>query len=771
MPLSLQRPKRASSAVVQRFVPGAREASERVSESVHDPYLTYCKSDARFEALICLSSILHALLRRRPDSQTGSQGNKASCETAEEGEQGRPVPIDDLGRLSGHNTAAKGVVFGPTTPVDAHACASVHRSDQEETAYDKSVAASQVLPGGYAAAAGGQRRKCGARQLGEPQAHQTDGGHEDLQVRGSARLTARQDLRFARLREAGAAAHKSAMATLIRMRAALSKPCSREKRSGGKCHGHGVWECRLRVPRTHSVASHAPPANPYVCPQHGQAGAHRLAGGLRGAHEGRSPQASARLTLENDGEPAPLPGGQVVGAGANTRDGLALRVDATEGRASSCGSCGCGVDFAGLRDADAVAAHEFASGLLTSPPPSAPASPLDLHVDEEDEAPPLLENGGELARADEPTVDSTRRLRRVGVRLRNVRALSFGEAPSTPPRPTQPVAQQRSRPGDSRKSKRTKLEMAEATIEALREQLTRQNQPARKPAEPIACARCQALTEGHHHSEALHKRQHTYVKRQLDESKEKMLVMITEHEEALVALQAAHEKDCALKENKHHKKVTSLEYKLDLAKIDNNKFTKAAHGTATAAAIAAREAAKELAKANQLNAQLTATAARDKSDILNLKDDIAELKKTLQEIQDELPDDDDNDEVEAEEEAEHSDSEPGADDPGQGSVEEKACAARVSIVICSVLSRTTVLTCLPSHSSVCKACHTRRQGGLAMARCMDQAGSPPQGSRPHRREVAAVARVQGQVRRHHHHGRVELEQEMLAPHHCCTCRP
>ena len=78
MPLSLQRPKRASSAVVQRFVPGAREASERVSESVHDPYLTYCKSDARFEALICLSSILHALLRRRPELQTARQAPRAT---------------------------------------------------------------------------------------------------------------------------------------------------------------------------------------------------------------------------------------------------------------------------------------------------------------------------------------------------------------------------------------------------------------------------------------------------------------------------------------------------------------------------------------------------------------------------------------------------------------------------------------------------------------------------------------------------------------------
>ena len=249
--------------------------------------------------------------------------------------------------------------------------------------------------------------------------------------------------------------------------------------------------------------------------------------------------------------------------------------------------------------------------LPASPPPSAPSSPQDeaaegdeaaaqAHPQDEGNQDPQL--GGSIAD-------------RIGIRLGTVRTLSFGVAPACP---AVAVAEHQRPSPAQRKKKRTKLELAEAEISELKEKLL-QHRWSGRSAQQAACADCQVLKESAAHSEALHKRQHTYIKRQLDESKAQMVAMAAQHEEGEAELTAKHEKEVAARQAKHDKKIAALEHKLDMGKIENIKLGKDAKMAATSAAIASREAAKELAAERKVNAELTKAAAVDKKNINELK--------------------------------------------------------------------------------------------------------------------------------------------------------
>ena len=229
---------------------------------------------------------------------------------------------------------------------------------------------------------------------------------------------------------------------------------------------------------------------------------------------------------------------------------------------------------------------------------------------------------------------------RVGVRLRSVRALSFGLAPATPSSTVGAAPQQlSSSPAESRKKKRSKLEVAVQQISELKEKLA-QRAPGKRAAEPAsACPNCQVLTDSAAHSEALHRRQHTYLKKQLDVRNETMEEQTIQHARALQELQAKHSKEIAAWQTKHDKKVAALDCKLDHAKLERIRLEKDSKELATTTSIASREAAKALSNERKLNEQLLSTSTADKIKIAELNTMIAELEvkvKTLEVTLDEV---------------------------------------------------------------------------------------------------------------------------------------
>ena len=317
----------------------------------------------------------------------------------------------------------------------------------------------------------------------------------------------------------------------------------------------------------------------------------------------------------------------------------------------------------------------IAARFAPSPPPSSPASPdcpaAQLHADDEELA-------GVEGHHQPAIIEVERRPTRIGVRLASVRSLSFGLAPVVASK-GQHITSPKS---PSRKKKRTKLDLAEAEIHALKLKLeAQQRRPSGKPAENVTCARCAELQDSHSHSEALHRRQHKYIKRQLEHSESQLAILKEAHGKKISELETEREKERAAREQKFSKKVSALEHKLNFASLEHNKMSKEMREATTAAAIASRETAKELANLRLLNEKLTSASARDKSSLLELKQMVADRDQELQEIKDESPSDSDDDDVDEDAEEEESGSEvevPEHDGPDEDPIQQKQVRAALA---------------------------------------------------------------------------------------------
>ena len=155
----------------------------------------------------------------------------------------------------------------------------------------------------------------------------------------------------------------------------------------------------------------------------------------------------------------------------------------------------------------------------------------------------------------------------------------------------------------------------------------------------------------------MHRRQHKYIKRQLEHSESQLAIIKEAHGKKISELETEREKERAAREQKFSKKVSALEHKLNFASLEHNKMSKEMREATTAAAIASRETAKELANLRLLNEKLTSASARDKSSLLELKQMVADRDQELQEIKDELWSDSDDDAVDEDAEEEESGSE------------------------------------------------------------------------------------------------------------------
>ena len=291
-----------------------------------------------------------------------------------------------------------------------------------------------------------------------------------------------------------------------------------------------------------------------------------------------------------------------------------------------------------------------------SPPPSAPASPLDLPSDGLDDA----QLGGESDQQAQPL--------RVGIRLSSARLLTFGLDSAQENHGAQLQVARRP-PSPSRKSKRTKLEMAEAKIAELREELAEQRKAGRGARQPAACAHCDIVKQGYEHQELLHRRQYNYLKRQLTESKQEAREAEAAHQEATETAKKAHEKERDIAAAKFQRKFDALEHKLDMAKIENNNMAKNKFKElSTSSSIAAREAAKE----STLHEKLKGEVAHDKAKLQELRARVEELERTLAEVDAEMEVDErssgDRSESDAEEDNDgddHGDDHDGTQDDGE----------------------------------------------------------------------------------------------------------
>ena len=244
-----------------------------------------------------------------------------------------------------------------------------------------------------------------------------------------------------------------------------------------------------------------------------------------------------------------------------------------------------------------------------------------------------------------PAMHSEPRRLRIGVRLRSARSLSFGVAPGSPQVDRGEAEQQKCiEPPSSRRVKRSKLEMAEAEIAELKGKLKEKRPGGRASTSSersaSECIHCKVIKESFQHGEALYRRQLKHMKGQYESSKEKAVELARQHEDDL----KARDKDILIRQGKHDKKVEILEYKLDVAKVENNRVVKEAKENATKASIASKEASKELARTRALNEKLVAAATRDKIEIgelrdkiVELRDEISRLSSTLEDIEDEFP--------------------------------------------------------------------------------------------------------------------------------------
>ena len=188
---------------------------------------------------------------------------------------------------------------------------------------------------------------------------------------------------------------------------------------------------------------------------------------------------------------------------------------------------------------------------------------------------------------------------------------------------------------ESRAKKRTKLEMAEAKVWELQKELA-QRAPANRRAEPVACPRCQTLRESFDHAEALHKRHYNYVKRQLNESKDKAAAVAIEHQEALAEVGVKHAKEIAAMITKHKKKVAGYEHKLDHNKLNIVWLEKESKEAAVTSASTIRTLTKDLSNERKLNEELVSAAVDDKDKIAEQKGAIDKLTKEISDYKESL---------------------------------------------------------------------------------------------------------------------------------------
>ena len=173
--------------------------------------------------------------------------------------------------------------------------------------------------------------------------------------------------------------------------------------------------------------------------------------------------------------------------------------------------------------------------------------------------------------------------------------------------------------------------MAEARITELKEQLRNRASNSRT-AERVECARCQEHQEKYDHNEAYHNRHTKYISRQLETYKDKVTSMEAVHDQALLELRDSHTKELALRQNRYDKKITALEYKLDVFKLQKDSMEKENREAATAASIASREAAKELAIARTLEERRVREIQQLEAEVDKLNAKVDEQSEIIAEI-------------------------------------------------------------------------------------------------------------------------------------------
>ena len=285
--------------------------------------------------------------------------------------------------------------------------------------------------------------------------------------------------------------------------------------------------------------------------------------------------------------------------------------------------------------------------LPPSLPPSAPSSPEDLAADSPACDPDIAADAAQLltSSADSPPnimeeseQEPQDSMLRVGVRLRSVRALSFGldsgfrKVAAPRPRATPPEP-------EPRRVKRTKLELALAEVAELKSEMQQQRArgSVRAAARVEACPHCPDLQEQLRRrtaERAYWQRQHGIIEEKVTEGKEL-------HAAELEAMEKKHEK-------KQEKALAAAGRTLDYARDDiarlKGEKSKLADDLRTMTRTM-KDYMRELGQEKNLNKKLMDTELALQAEVAELRGRVDKLEKYKAEIEREMQSSDEDEEL------------------------------------------------------------------------------------------------------------------------------